>query len=311
MSRIDELDVVIIGAGPAGMSAAIWAANLKLRHVAIDRGPTVGGQLHRVFNKIADYPGFEGGVGEDLAERFLAQALDVGVNLETGTAVLTVDCANGVVATNERTYLAASLVIATGVTRRTLGIPGESDFVGRGLSPSASKYAGEFVGKSVVVVGGGDAACEEALILARACSRVTLIHRSDSFPRVRRDFRERVAQNASIDVLTNSSLLAIEGGDRVESVRITKNGHEVRMPVDGVFICVGVEPASTLVRSQLDVDQCGAIVVDSRQRSSIRNVYAVGDVCANSSLTIASAVGQGAAAVKDIQRRLSAIVQGP
>jgi thioredoxin reductase (NADPH) len=297
---VADRDVIVIGAGPAGLSAAVWAHTLRLDYVALDAAASVGGQLNRVYNRVVDYLGVPVADGAELAAAFGQHAGALGVRVETSVDVSHVDVANLAVETGAGArYTARSLVIATGVRPRTLGVPGEADFVGRGVSPSASKYAELFRDKRVLVVGGGDAAFEEALILARVCEHVTLAHRSDRF-RARRDFRDRVAADPKIDVVTGVELEAIEGEDRVERVRIS--GRE--MEVAGVFVCAGIVPNTELVGGQLETDGRGYVVVDSRQRTSAGGVYAVGDVTAASSLTIAAAVGEGAAAVKDIQRRL-------
>lgn len=295
-----DRDVIVIGAGPAGLSAAAWAHTLELDYLALDAATALGGQLHRVHNRVVDYIGVSASNGAELAAAFARHAGALGVRISTSVEVARVDVANRTVETAAADRFAARrLVIATGVRRRKLGVPGEADFVGRGVSPSASKFAELFRDQPVLVVGGGDAAFEEALILARVCTRVTLAHRSDRF-RARRDFRERVAADPKIDVLAGVELEAIEGTDRVERVRL--GGRE--LDVAGVFICAGIEPNTELVAGQVELDDRGYVAVDSRQRTSAEGVYAVGDVTAGSSLTIAAAVGEGAAAVKDIQRRL-------
>jgi thioredoxin reductase (NADPH) len=196
------------------------------------------------------------------------------------------------------------LLLATGVRRRTLGIPGEAELAGRGVAPSASRYAEDFRGERVLVVGGGDAAFEEALILARVCEHVTLAHHGDRF-RARPDFRERVAADPRIELVTGVRLEAIEGDERVEGALL--GGAEPRtLDVAGVFICVGVQPNSELVAGHVERDGAGYVLVDARQRTTCDRVYAAGDVCAGSSLTVAAAVGQGAAAVKDVSRRIAA-----
>jgi thioredoxin reductase (NADPH) len=302
---MSDLDLVVVGGGPAGISAAIWAHTLHLRYAVLDAGATPGGQLHRVYNTIVDYPGVEPGDGSALAGRFAAHLDRLGVEVRSGSRVAAVDVAARAVEVDGARLDAAYLLLATGVRRRRLGVPGEAEFVGRGVSPSASKFAHLFRGRRVLVVGGGDAALEEALILADGCERVTLAHRSDRF-RGRDDFRERVEAHPRIDVLVGAELEAIEGEGEVERARLRVGSTSSVLDVAGVFICVGVEPATDLVAGQLDLDERGFVRVDATQRTSADGVYAAGDVCSGSSWTIAAAVGEGAAAVKDVQRRLSA-----
>jgi thioredoxin reductase (NADPH) len=302
-----ELDVAIVGAGPAGMSAAVWAHTLKLRHAVLDAGDAPGGQLRRAFDRIVDYPGIaEAKDGAELATRFVRHLDSLGIHVWRGAAVTRIDVASCTVETAAAGRVAARfLILATGVRPRKLAVPGEADVVGRGMSPSAAKYADRFRGERVLVIGGGDAAFEEAIILAEGCEHVTLAHRGERF-RARADFRDRVRAHPRIRLLTNTRLEAIEGDERVERAQL--RGPEERFAVDvaGVFVCVGVVPNAEFVAGQLDLDDRGYIRTDVRQGTSADRVYAAGDVCSGSSFTIAAAVGQGAAAVKDVQRRLSA-----
>lgn len=301
----DDLDVVIVGAGPAGMSAALWARTLELRYEVIDDAPAPGGQLHRVYNHVVDYPGVDARHGAELAEHLSRHLDGLDVRIRSGAAVTAIDVAARSVESGYGSLRARHLVLATGVRRRTLGVPGEAELVGRGVSPSASKYASQFSGQRVLVVGGGDAALEEALILAKVCERVTIVNRTERF-RARPDFRDRVAADPRIVVHDRTELLAINGGDRVTGVELRGTDGPYSLDVAGVFVCVGVLPNSDLVAQQVAVDERGYVRTDERQRTSADGVYAAGDVCSGSSLTIAAAVGQGAAAVKDVQRRLAA-----
>ncbi len=299
-----SLDVVIVGAGPAGISAAIWAHTLKLRYAIVESAAVAGGQLLRVYNRVVDYAGMPSENGAALAERLRGHAGELGVAIRTGASVSSVDLERGVLKVDDAEVESRFVVLATGVRARSLGIPGEAAFVGRGVSPSASRYAEQFRDRRVLVVGGGDAAFEEALILAGVCREVTLVHRSATFS-ARADFRERVASDPRIHVIEFAELIEIEGADHVERVRLQVRGEGSALDVDGVFICAGVEPNSELVADQVEFDARGYVAVDTRMRSSNSLLYAVGDVRSGSSLTIAAAVGEGATAIKDIQRRLT------
>ncbi len=300
------VDVVIVGAGPAGISAALWAHTLELRYEALDAGGAAGGQLHRVYNKIVDYLGFPSADdGAALATRFREHLDAIGVRTRQSRPAVHLDADAPAVETATERIAAKFVLLATGVRRRTLGVPGEADFVGRGVSPSASRYAERFRGKRVLVIGGGDAAFEEALILAGVCEHVTLAFRGDA-PRARGDFRARAAATSVIEMAGHTDLVAIEGSQDVERAVLRREGVEIGIPVAGVFVCVGVIPNSNLMGTALDLDQAGYVRVNARQRTSSPRVYAAGDVCSGSSLTISAAVGQGAAAIKDMQRRIAA-----
>ena len=301
---MSSLDVAIVGAGPAGISAAIWAHTLKLRYVVLDSAPVAGGQLLRVYNRVVDYAGVPSANGAELAGRLRGHADEIGVSIRTDAAVSAIDLDRGVLRIEDAEIETRYVVLATGVRARVLGIPGEAAFVGRGVSPSASRYADQFRDRRVLVVGGGDAAFEEALILANVCREVTLIHRSAKFS-ARADFRARVKADSRIRVIEFGELLEIGGADRVERVRLKVHGVDSSLDVDGVFICAGVEPNAELVADQVAVDDRGYVKVDTQMRSSHSRLFAVGDVRSGSSLTIAAAVGEGATAIKDIQRRLT------
>lgn len=299
-----EHEVLIAGAGPAGIGASIWAHTLGLDYVVIDRAPVPGGQLHRIHNKIVDYPGLISRDGAQLLGHFLQHMATLGVRVLRDQEIVAVDLEQRRVETAGGDTLGARrLVLAMGVRRRRLGIPGEAELVGHGVCPSASKHAHEFRGQRVLVIGGGDAAFEEALILADVAEHVTLAHRSERF-RARADFQQRVREQNNIDLLPNAEVVAIDGAGRVERVSVRSPDGHVSLPVGGVFICIGVEPNTGMIADQLDLDARGYIRVDARQQTSHAAVYAAGDICSGSSLTIAAALGQGAAAVKDIQREL-------
>lgn len=298
------LDVAIIGAGPAGLSAGIWAHSLKLRYGLYESAGEAGGQLRRVYNRIVDFAGGTAENGSVLARRFIDHASELGVSIRRDSVVSGLDLTRGVLSVGTDEIEARAFVLATGVRARKLGIPGEADFVGRGVSPSASRFAEDFRGRPVVVVGGGDAAFEEALILAEVCPSVSLVHHSDAF-RARLDFRARVAANPRIHVIAFAELHEIEGADEVERVRIAVRGESKTLDVSGVFVCVGVVPNSELVAGSVTLDKRGYVVVDSNMRSADDRLYAVGDVRSGSSLTIAAAVGEAATAIKNIQRSIT------
>jgi thioredoxin reductase (NADPH) len=299
-------DVVIIGAGPAGIAAALWCDQLGLDTLLLEQNESIGGQLATIYGRIENYPGLRANNGAELLERFIDQIKDGGFDQWTNVEIERVDL------TSKRIFLRSgeqlqsiSLIIATGVRRRRLGIPGEKEFAGRGLIESATRDRHLFAGKDLCVVGGGDAAAENALLLAEVCPTVTLVHRGPKL-RARREFVEQMQTNHCITVFTESAVTRILGNETVEAVEIKRKEaiKPFQMAVGGVLIRIGVEPNTELVRDQLELDDKGYIVVDSRHETSVPNVFAIGDVSNPLAPTISGATGAGATAAKVIAARL-------
>jgi thioredoxin reductase (NADPH) len=300
-------DVIIIGAGPAGLSAALWCDELGLDTLVIERGPEVGGQLLRVYNPIENYLGARAANGRALRDLFAAQLEEKEFDLWTEAEIESVDLkAKRVRLHSGEELQAIALVIATGVRRRRLNVPGETEFAGRGVLESGRLDVDEVQGEDVLVVGGGDAAAENALLLAETCATVTLVHRGKSL-RTRPEFAERIKSDHRITVFTETTLLGILGGERVESVEMLRAGalKAMRMAVRGVLVRVGVEPNTELVRGQLHADERGYVVVTGEQETSAEMVFAVGDVSNPLAPTVSGATGAGATAAKVIAARLS------
>jgi thioredoxin reductase (NADPH) len=298
-------DVLIIGAGPAGLSAALWCDELGLDTLVLEQSEEVGGQLLSVHNPIDNYLGVHADNGRDLRDRFVAQTKDCDFDLWTQVEIDSVDLkAKRVVLRSGEELKAIAIIIATGLRRRKLGIPGEDEFSGRGMiESSADRQA--FAGKDVCVIGGGDAAAENALMLAKVCPTVTLVHRGKKL-RARREFIEQLRTNHSITVFPESLVHRIIGRDWIEAVEIERAGaiKPFQMAVRGVIVRIGFQPNTELFREQLEMDQRGYVIISSRQETSIENVFAVGDVANPLSPTISSAVGGGATAAKTISSRL-------
>ena len=300
-------DVIIIGAGPAGLSAALWCDELGLDTLVIERGPEVGGQLLRVYNPIENYLGARAANGRALRDLFAAQLEEKEFDLWTEAEIESVDLKAKRVRLHSGEELPAiALVIATGVRRRRLHVPGETEFAGRGVLESGRLEAAAVAGEDVLVVGGGDAAAENALLLAETCATVTLVHRGKSL-RARPEFAERIKSDHRITVFTETTLLSILGGERVESVEMLRAGalKAMRMAVRGVLVRVGVEPNTELFRGQLHTDERGYVVVTGEQETSAEMVFAVGDVSNPLAPTVSGATGAGATAAKVIAARLS------
>jgi thioredoxin reductase (NADPH) len=300
-------DVVIIGAGPAGLSAALWCDELGLDALVLEEKEAVGGQLLSVYNPIENYLGLRASNGLELRDRFAEQVADAGFDLWTQVEIESVDLrARRVVLRSGEELQSISFIIATGVRRRRLGIPGEAELAGRGIVESATRDRALLAGKDVCIVGGGDAAAENALMLAEICPTVTLVQRGPGL-RARREFAEQLRANHRITVFTDSLVQRIIGTDEVLGVEILRGGalKPFQMAVQGVLVRIGVEPNTELFREQLQVNHDGYIVVTGEQETSVGNVFAVGDVSNPIAPTISGATGAGATAAKIIAARLN------
>jgi thioredoxin reductase (NADPH) len=301
-------DVIIIGAGPAGLSAAFWCDELGLDTLVLEQAAEIGGQLHRVYNPIHNYLGLKTRNGQELLEIFSRDVSEAGFDLWTGTEIESSDLrAKRISLRSGERLQAITIVLATGVRQRALNIPGEKELTGKGMIESAARDRDLFAGKDVCVVGGGDAAVENALLLAEVCPTVTLVHRGRKL-RARREFVERLQPNHAVTVFTESVLTRIIGDDHVEAVEILrKDGLKpFQLAVRGVLIRIGVEPNTDLFREQLQLDQRGFITVNSEHETSVPMVFAIGDVSNPNAPTVSGATGAGATAAKVIAMRLNA-----
>ena len=302
-------DVIIIGAGPAGLSTAFWCDELGLDTLVLDRSEQVGGQLHRVYNPIENYLGLKTRNGQELLEHFAKDVDDAEFDLWTQVSIASIDLkAKRVTLESGESLQSIALVIATGVRPRQLGVPGEKEFTGKGMIESGSRDRHLFAGKDVCVVGGGDAAVENALLLAEVCPTVTLVHRGKRL-RARRELAERLQSTHCITVFTESVLTRIIGdNDEVVAVEVQrKQGLKpFQIAVRGVLIRIGIEPNTELFKGQVETDEQGYIAVNSQQETNVPMVFAVGDVSNPLAPTISSATGAGATAAKVISTRLNA-----
>ncbi len=300
-------DVVIIGAGPAGLSCAHWCDELGLDALVVERGAEVGGQLPWIHHPVENYLGLRAAGGRELRDLFAARVEEAGFDLWTESRIESVDLrARRVRLASGEDVRALAIVIATGLRRRNLGVPGEAEFAGRGMIESAARDRAEFAGKDVCVVGGGDAAVENALLLAEACATVTLVHRAKKL-RARREFVERLQGTHCVTTFTESELVRIIGTAEVEAVEIRRRGaiKPFQMAVKGVLVRVGYEPNTELFRGQVETDERGYALTNSEHETSVENVFAVGDVSNPRAPTVAGAVGAGATAAKVIASRLN------
>ncbi|MGI9069424.1 MAG: NAD(P)/FAD-dependent oxidoreductase [Pyrinomonadaceae bacterium] len=299
-------DVLIIGAGPAGLSAALWCDELGLDTLVLEQNTVVGGQLHSIHNPIENYPGVRASNGSEFLDRFSEQVSIADFDLWTGVEIESVDLkTKRVLLRSGEELQSISIIIATGVRRRPLGIPGEKEFVGHGIIESPSRDRETFAGKDVCVIGGGDAAAENALLLADVCPTVTLVHRRKKL-KARPTFVQQLQGQHCITVFPESVVTRILGNDEVEAVEILRKEalKPFQMAVQGVAIRVGVEPNTEIFLSQLQLNAQGYAVVTSQQETNVANVFAIGDVSNSLAPTISGAAGAGATAAKVIASRL-------
>jgi thioredoxin reductase (NADPH) len=279
---------------------------LGLDTLLLEANEEVGGQLAWIHNRIDNYLGVHPDNGQQLRELFIEQTKDCDFDQWTGVRIESVDLkAKRVRLQSGEELQSIAIIIATGLRRRKLGIPGEAEFVGRGIIESGQRDRDQITGRDVCVIGGGDAAAENALLLAEVCPTVTLVHRGRKL-RARREFTEQLHTHHCITVFPESNVLRILGTEHVEAVEIERRGaiKPFQMAVQGVVIRIGFEPNTDFINDQLDQDDGGYVIVDSRQETSLENVFAIGDVANPLAPTIAGAVGAGATAAKVIASRL-------
>lgn len=302
-------DVIIIGAGPAGLSSALWCDELGLDTLVLEQGEEVGGQLLHIYNPINNYPGVRAGSGRELRDLFSKRVDEAEFDLWTNVEIESIDLrAKRLALKSGEELQAISIIIATGVRRRRLGIPGEAELAGRGVAESGIRDREQLAGHDVCIIGGGDAAAENALALAEVCPTVTLVHRGKKLG-ARAEFSERLRSEHRITVFTEATVSRIIGENEVEAVEIMRRGaiKPFQMAVGGVLIRIGVEPNTELFREQVRADERGYILVTSEQETSAENVFAVGDVSNPLAPTIAGATGAGATASKVLSSRLNNI----
>lgn len=300
-------DVIIIGAGPAGLSTAFWCDELGLDTLMLEREAHLGGQLLHVHNPINNYLGLKVKNGHELAERFARDVAGADFDVWTNADIVSTDLrAKRITLHSGEQLQSIALVIATGVRRRSLGIPGEMELAGKGVIESGSRDRKLFAEKDVCIVGGGDAAVENALMLAEVCATVTLVHRGKKL-RARRTLVERLQGNHRITVFTESVLTRIIGDESVEAVEIQRRDglKPFQLAVRGVLIRIGVEPNMELFKDQLKIDEQRYIVVNAQNETSVPMVFAVGDISSPLAPTISGATGDGATAAKVIAARLN------
>jgi thioredoxin reductase (NADPH) len=299
-----EYDVAIIGGGAAGISAACWSAELGLNAVLVESNAELGGQLNYVFNPIKNHLGVETANGREMRDIFVRQMQNFKFDILTNCAVSKVDFENKrLLLIDGKTLSFKALVIATGVRRRKLNIKGETEFIGKGIIESGKRDAEKLRGKTVCVIGGGDAALENALILSEFAEKVFLIHRRESF-RGRNEFLTQILLNPKIEILRNTQIVEIIGNNKIEAIKL-KNHTEFFVRTDAIIFRLGVEPNTELFRDKISLDDFGYIKIDGNCETNLSNIFAGGDVANRLSPTVSSAVGTGTTAAKVIWKRLN------
>jgi thioredoxin reductase (NADPH) len=297
MDVTNQFDVIIVGAGPAGLAAGLYAARMELRAVLLEQGPS-GGQLLNT-ELIEDYPGFESILGSELAVKMAEHARGFGLDIREFEPVrdIDVDGQMKVVTLESGAKLCApALILAAGGLPRKLQVPGELDYAGRGTSYCAVCDGAFFRGEELAVIGGGDAALEEADFLTRYASKVTIVHRRDQF-RAQPVLQARARANPKIEFVLNAQVKEIVGDQqKVTAVRYTQDGVDKELPVGGVFIFIGFLPNSQILKPHAEHDAGGYLVTDRNMQTSIPGIWAVGDVRAQLTKQIATAVGDGTTA---------------
>ena len=301
-------DVIVIGSGPAGYTAAIYTARAELRPLVFE-GTSFGGAL-MTTTEVENYPGFRSGImGPELMDEMREQALRFGADLqmEDVESVSLDGPIKEVVTAGGETHRARAVILAMGAAARYLGVPGEQELLGRGVSACATCDGFFFKDQDIAVIGGGDSAMEEATFLTRFARSVTLIHRRDEF-RASKIMLERARSDEKITFLTNTTVVAVEGDTTVTGLKVRNvlTGEESTLPVTGVFVAIGHDPRSELVRESVEVDADGYVLVRDRSTAtSLPGVFAAGDLVDRTYRQAITAAGSGCAAAIDAERWLA------
>ena len=291
-------DIIIVGAGPAGLTAALYATRAN-KKVLILEGKSYGGQILNA-SKVDNYPGIDSISGFDLATNMYNQVINKGVEYKNETVInITKDLT---VTTNNGTYNAKSIILATGAQNRKLNIPNEVEFIGKGVSYCATCDGNFFKGKDVAVVGGGNTALEDALYLSNIANKVYLIHRRDEF-RGEDKYLDEIKTKSNIEIILNSNVTSINGNDILESITINDNNS---INISGLFIAVGQEPKNEIFKDIINIDEKGYIQTEDGVHTNVDHIYVAGD-CRNKLLRqLTTAVSDGAIAattsIKEMDR---------
>ena len=301
-------DVIIIGGGPAGLSCALYTCRSRLKTLLIEKG-MAGGQL-LLTERVDNYPGFPGGTSAaDLSERMKAHAIEWGLEYMQGeVASLCLDGNKRIISVGDDMYVARAVIIATGALPRLLNVPGEKELAGRGVSYCGLCDGPLYRDKVIAVVGGGDSAVEESVYLTRFATKLYLIHRRDTF-RAEKVLQEALSANKKIEVILNTVVTSINGKEVVSSLNIknVQTGEEKVLPVHGLFIYIGMVPATDFLKGLVKLDENGYIFTDENMETSCKGIYAVGDVRNKAVRQVTTAAGDGTIAAVMAEKYLKSI----
>ncbi|MDE6364394.1 MAG: thioredoxin-disulfide reductase [Lachnospiraceae bacterium] len=298
-------DVLIIGSGPAGMGAAIYAVRAGLKAAVLDRSPVSGGQVLSTY-EVDNYLGFPGISGGDLSEAFRQHADVLGVQFFTADVQGVEDCSGEqtryIIHTDKVDFQTRTIIIATGASHSLLGAPGERELAGMGVSYCATCDGAFYRKSTVAVVGGGDVAVEDAVFLAGICEKVYLIHRRNQL-RAAESLQRKLLSLENVEIIWDSEVEEILGSEMVEGIRIhnKKNSGKDTLDVEGVFIAVGIVPDTSLLNDLVEMDEKGYIIADESCATSRKGIFAAGDIRKKPMRQIITAVADGANAVHSVQ----------
>lgn len=295
-------DLIIIGSGPAGLSAAIYAERARFETLIIEKNYISGGQILNTY-EVDNYPGLPGISGYDLGVKLREHVDQLGAEFqeaEVNQIISKDDCKE--VVTNKGTFSAKTVIIATGARHRLLGVTGEREFTGNGVSYCATCDGAFFKDKDVAVVGGGDVAVEDAIFLARMCKKVYVIHRRDEL-RAAKSLQEKLVAQENVEIIWDTVVESINGKDAVESLTLKNVKDEVEKSIDieGIFVAIGILPNSHAFQEIVEMDGHGYIIAGEECTTSIPGIFAVGDVRTKSLRQIITAASDGAVAVTSVQ----------
>ena len=298
-------DLAILGAGPAGICAAIYATRGKLNTLWLEKKFVQGGQIVDTY-EVDNYPGLPGITGLDLGETMVNHAEKLGIKPKR-EPVLSIEEENGlkVIRTKKNRYMAKAVILACGAAHRQLGIPGEEELSGMGVSYCATCDGAFFQDGTVAVVGGGNVAVEDAILLSRTCKKVYLVHRRDEL-RADKVLQDKLFKCANVEMVWDSVLTVIEGTDKVEDIKVhnVKTDEGKTIAVDGVFIAVGILPNTEKFKGLVDLDESGYIIAGEDGVTSTPGIFAAGDIRTKNLRQVVTAVADGANAVASVQRYL-------